>query len=91
MAGGRLQPYLAAVALKYLLAHREADARPLVFVLRMQAGEYLKHLVLEFHINTDTIVLNLKEPVPLRSLCRHLDDRVFIRPELDGVADQILK
>lgn len=86
-----LEPDLAAVPLDDSLADRESDSGALVFLLRVEALKDLEHALALGRVDSDPVVTYRQEP----TAGLHSRPDVYlgsaIAPELDGVAQEVLK
>jgi 3-dehydroquinate synthase class II len=79
------------VALDDLFAERQSDARARELLVRVQALEEKKNAFGILGLDANAIVLDRKDPALIVKFARHMDLRPFAVPELDAVANQILK
>src|SRR3954466_6358658 len=91
LAGPRLDPDAAAVALDHLLADGEANARPRILALVMQALENHEDPLEVRRFDADAVVGHHDLPFFFSLKRRDVDAGHGCRAKLEGVADQVLE
>jgi len=86
-----LEPYLPVVVFDDLLDDGEADAGPLILLLRVQALEHEEEAITVLGVNAYAVVLNGNHPGIVLPTGGHMYLRRLLGAELDSVADEVLK
>src|SRR3569833_517623 len=87
----RVEPDPAAVVFDDLLAHRQADARPRVDVLGMQALEDEEDALTVLGVHPDAVVGAGELPAGAVAAGADVHARRLVAVELDRVADEVLQ
>src|SRR5262249_43266002 len=90
--GFALGPYVAPHLLNHLPHYCQTNPGSFVVLFVMQPSEYLEHFVAVFHLKSNAVVSNPKQPVIILLLSPDFDSRRFHCPrELDCVVEAVVE
>ena len=91
LAGFRLDPHAASVALHDLVTDRQTYSTPGIFAASVKALKQTKHLFVILSIDPNPVIYNTKLPHPAILLRGNMDPRRRFAPVLETISDEILK